>query len=110
MDYDLILIAGVAIGVIVGGIAFTRRYLTKNARIHLALEAKRRIGIADAPEGEDAWIGGPISYDSEPLKAPLSGRPCACWVVTIEEKKTVAWCGCKKSGNNPYCDGTHQNL
>ena len=27
---------------------------------------------------------------------------------TIEEKKTVWLCGCRKSGNKPMCDGTHK--
>ncbi|HIM33647.1 MAG TPA: CDGSH iron-sulfur domain-containing protein, partial [Candidatus Poseidoniales archaeon] len=31
-------------------------------------------------------------------------------VVTLDEAKTVAWCGCKQSGNAPYCDGTHSTL
>jgi CDGSH-type Zn-finger protein len=22
----------------------------------------------------------------------------------------VAWCGCKHSGNKPFCDGSHRNL
>ena len=26
------------------------------------------------------------------------------------EKKRYAWCGCKSTGNPPYCDGTHNKL
>ncbi|WP_366187534.1 CDGSH iron-sulfur domain-containing protein [Flavobacterium ovatum] len=22
----------------------------------------------------------------------------------------MAWCGCKQSGNVPFCDGTHKSL
>ncbi|MEL6925323.1 MAG: CDGSH iron-sulfur domain-containing protein [Bacteroidota bacterium] len=28
----------------------------------------------------------------------------------LEEKKRVAWCGCKHSNNMPYCDGSHRDL
>ncbi|MGI9542964.1 MAG: CDGSH iron-sulfur domain-containing protein [Cyclobacteriaceae bacterium] len=28
----------------------------------------------------------------------------------ITEAKKVAWCGCKHSGNKPYCDGSHKNM
>ncbi|NER82355.1 MAG: CDGSH iron-sulfur domain-containing protein, partial [Leptolyngbya sp. SIO1D8] len=29
---------------------------------------------------------------------------------TIEEKKTVAVCQCKQTGNAPFCDGSHASL
>lgn len=29
-------------------------------------------------------------------------------VVKITEKRTVAWCGCKHTGNAAFCDGTHK--
>ncbi|MEC4678453.1 MAG: CDGSH iron-sulfur domain-containing protein [Nitrospirota bacterium] len=28
----------------------------------------------------------------------------------MEKKKSVAWCGCRKSNNMPFCDGTHTRL
>jgi CDGSH-type Zn-finger protein len=30
--------------------------------------------------------------------------------VEITEEKKVAWCGCKHSGNKPFCDGSHKAL
>jgi CDGSH-type Zn-finger protein len=30
--------------------------------------------------------------------------------VDLAEDKLVKWCGCKHSGNKPYCDGTHKTL
>ena len=30
--------------------------------------------------------------------------------ILIGEKKKYAWCGCKATGNSPYCDGTHSKL
>jgi len=30
--------------------------------------------------------------------------------VKIEEKKKVAWCACKSTKNQPFCDGTHRTI
>jgi CDGSH iron-sulfur domain-containing protein 3 len=30
--------------------------------------------------------------------------------VDITEARTVAWCGCKHSGNGGFCDGSHAKL
>ncbi|MCA9477412.1 MAG: CDGSH iron-sulfur domain-containing protein [Nitrospira sp.] len=30
--------------------------------------------------------------------------------IEIKEKKRVAWCGCKHSKKEPFCDGTHSRL
>jgi CDGSH-type Zn-finger protein len=30
--------------------------------------------------------------------------------LTITSKAPVALCGCKHSGNKPFCDGTHSSL
>jgi CDGSH-type Zn-finger protein len=32
------------------------------------------------------------------------------FVVMIEDKKTVAICGCGESESLPYCDGSHATL
>jgi len=31
-------------------------------------------------------------------------------VTEVFEDKTIAWCGCKQSGNGAFCDGTHAKL
>jgi CDGSH-type Zn-finger protein len=28
----------------------------------------------------------------------------------MNDEKNIAWCGCKQSGNKPFCDGTHSSL
>jgi CDGSH-type Zn-finger protein len=30
--------------------------------------------------------------------------------VVIDQPRNVAWCGCKRSGRKPYCDGSHARL
>jgi hypothetical protein len=41
--------------------------------------------IADAPEGKPAKLVGSLEYEGAPLRAPLTGRPCACYHVVVEE-------------------------
>ncbi|MEC9032862.1 MAG: CDGSH iron-sulfur domain-containing protein [Planctomycetota bacterium] len=31
-------------------------------------------------------------------------------VIDIEEAQTIAWCGCKRTCNAPFCDGSHSQL
>ena len=31
-------------------------------------------------------------------------------IVDNEKEGNIAWCGCKSTGNSPYCDGTHSKL
>ncbi|MCA9406368.1 MAG: CDGSH iron-sulfur domain-containing protein, partial [Candidatus Omnitrophica bacterium] len=31
-------------------------------------------------------------------------------VTVVDEKKNIAWCGCKHSKNPPFCDGSHKQL
>lgn len=41
--------------------------------------------VGEAIDGEVVRIVGPASVEA-PLTSPLSGRPCACWRVLVEEK------------------------
>jgi CDGSH-type Zn-finger protein len=29
------------------------------------------------------------------------------YIIDVEEGKTIAWCACGLSANQPYCDGSH---
>ena len=31
-------------------------------------------------------------------------------IVDNVKEGNIAWCGCKATGNSPYCDGTHGKL
>jgi len=31
-------------------------------------------------------------------------------IVNFKEEKNIAWCGCKKTANAPFCDGAHSNF
>lgn len=30
--------------------------------------------------------------------------------INVEEQKKLAFCQCKRTGNAPFCDGTHNKL
>ncbi|MCB1168216.1 MAG: CDGSH iron-sulfur domain-containing protein [Leptospiraceae bacterium] len=32
------------------------------------------------------------------------------YVLDAQEGEKKAWCGCKRTSNPPYCDGTHNSL
>ncbi|MFB6318661.1 CDGSH iron-sulfur domain-containing protein [Saccharicrinis sp. FJH54] len=39
-------------------------------------------------------------------KGQIAGR--APRITEIEKDKTYAWCRCGRSGNQPFCDGSHK--
>lgn len=63
-------------------------FFSKDARTKRALASKERASIKDVEEGHEVKIAGRLAYAEEPLIAPLSGRPCACWEVVVEEYKS----------------------
>ncbi len=58
-------------------------YTSEVARIRRALRGVRRSDVATAPEGRMTKVVGVIDYVGEPLRAPISGRPCAGYEVTV---------------------------
>jgi len=68
-------------------------WFSADQRAKRAMRGVPKRSIADVVEGERARIVGSVDV-REPIYAPLSGRPCAYWRVTVEEKRS--------SGKNSY--------
>lgn len=84
MDADLQILGavlGVAAGV-VGSVLWWSRLRITGRR----LRRMRATPIGDARSGELVKIVGRVRMGDRPLRAPLSGRVCACWEVTIESR------------------------
>jgi len=75
--------------------SLARWWFSADQRARRAMRALPVRPIAEALEAEKVRISGPARPLAEPLTAPLSGRPCACWRVVVEEKvrrdKTTYW-------------------
>ena len=44
------------------------------------------------------------------LSSETKGTDFSPIIVDNEKEGNIAWCGCKATGNSPYCDGTHSKL
>lgn len=60
-----------------------QRYTSTAARIRRTLRRTPRSDVASAREQEMVKVVGVIDFMGEPLKAPISGRPCAGYEVTV---------------------------
>lgn len=63
-------------------------WFSEAAKIRRALRAARRVPIAEVREGEVVRVTGRVRGVSELLRAPLSGRPCVFFEVTVEEYRS----------------------
>ena len=57
---------------------------SREARIRRRLRTTKLYRVADLPDGVDGRVVGRTFSTTEPLKAPLTGRPCLCFVATVE--------------------------
>jgi hypothetical protein len=82
VDPALFVLAAYAAGIVVGPVlAWRQRSSTEAARLRRALARARPTHIADA-SGSVAKITGRVGAIST-TEAPLSGRPCVHWSVTV---------------------------
>ena len=73
-------------------------------------EAKRPGPVKRTLEaGRYRWCGCAKGTDPlcDPERCGTEEGPVA---FELLESTTIRLCGCKKSGNPPYCDGTHHRL
>lgn len=77
----------VAVAVTAGALVFTglRWYFGPEQKAKRALREARTVPIERASEGRVVKVCGRLRYAGEPLRAPLSGRPCAAWRVEVDE-------------------------
>ena len=68
-----------------GGFAALLPFLSVEARTRRALRRAPLVPIANAREGSVVKIRGRVRLIGVPLRAPLSGRSCAAYSVSIEE-------------------------
>ncbi len=60
-------------------------YFSADARAKRAMKAIPRRLIGEVMEGERVRIVGRLEVD-EPIRSPLSGRPCAHWRVRVQQR------------------------
>jgi hypothetical protein len=74
-----------ACGAVALGAGCYHAIFSDSARARRQLRRHKAVAIKDAPEAALVKIVGTVSTIGEPLEAPLSGQPCAAWMVSIEE-------------------------
>jgi hypothetical protein len=80
-----IVIAGLVFAVGVGGLLW---YYSENEKIKRALREAKKYSIKEFPDGAQGKIVGRVEFLGEPLRAPLSGRPCAFYSIRVEEYRS----------------------
>jgi hypothetical protein len=73
-----------------GGVAivgFAAWYFSQDQRTRRALRNRPRTTVREAVDGQEMKIVGTVRFLGPPLKAPLSGTPCAHYRVTVVHRK-----------------------
>jgi len=78
----IIIIAATVIAIII----VTSIFFSKKAIVKRKLKKTADKKISDFQSGDIAKVIGKVEFAGKPLKAPLSGRPCAYYYVLIEQK------------------------
>nr|WP_321412023.1 hypothetical protein [uncultured Carboxylicivirga sp.] len=71
---------------VVGLIIFLIAYFNNNARVKRKLKKAPVKRVSSFYAGDVAKVVGKVELVDEPLIAPLSGRPCACYHIIVEQQ------------------------
>ncbi len=67
--------------------------------------------VMEVEPGTHAWCSCGRSSGQPYCDGSHAGTGLAPTIVKIEDKRTVAWCGCKHTANpDGFCDGSHAKL
>ncbi len=63
---------------------FAAEFIRPRPNNRWAIHETKTTRIADVPDGTHAKIAGRVGFSDEPLRGPVSGRPCVAYSATIE--------------------------
>ena len=72
--------------------------------------AARRPLVLELGPGNYWWCACGLSEDQPNCDGSHKGTGMTPLKVEVEEKRKVAFCMCKHSGNGAFCDGSHSGL
>jgi hypothetical protein len=75
----------------VAGAAVYYLGFNREAKINRLLHEYPRVSVKGFPDGGTGRITGRLGYAGEPIYAPISGRLCAFYEVTVEEHSNDSW-------------------
>ena len=91
ISMETLVLIGLGFGCVVGlGVLVYRVAFSPRARGRRALERTPRTPIGEIRKGEMVKVIGHVRFAVEPLRAPMSGRPCVCWHVRVQEARQGA--------------------
>jgi len=74
--------------VFAGAVLFGSWYLSANERLRREIRNAPKKRIGDVREGETVRISGVVRAVDEPLRTPLTGRPCVAWRVLVQKEES----------------------
>jgi hypothetical protein len=74
-----------------GGFAFACWYFSEAKRVKRALAAAPITAVATLLEGDTVRVVGTLLRGPHTLTAPLSGRPCAAYLLRVREQMGKSW-------------------
>ena len=88
---DTLLLIGLGIGCAIGlAVLVYRVAFSPRARGRRALERTLRTHIAEIRPPELVKVIGHVRFAVEPLRAPMTTRPCVCWHLRVQEARQGA--------------------